>query len=128
MRIFVKVLLIPPHILSVTVLLMCVIGSYALRNSVFDVYTMAIVGLIGYLLLRARIPLTPIILGLVLGETLEKEFRTAMVLSEGSYNIFYTSPAAMGFFIAALVVVALHLRASRNERMAAAMKANEQEV
>lgn len=127
-RIFVKVLLIPPHLLAVVVLLLCVIGSYALRNSVFDVYTMILIGLIGYLLLRGRIPLTPIILGLVLGETLEKEFRTAMILSEGSYDIFYTSPAAMGFFIAALAVVVLQLRASRNDKLAAVVKANEQEV
>jgi putative tricarboxylic transport membrane protein len=125
-RLFVKILLIPPHLLAVAVLLMCVIGSFALRNSVFDVYTMAIVGLIGYLLLRARIPLTPIILGLVLGETLEKEFRTAMILSEGSYDIFYTSPVAMAFFALTLLVVILQLRANARVRLAG--RASEQKA
>ncbi|MBI3433782.1 MAG: tripartite tricarboxylate transporter permease [Proteobacteria bacterium] len=115
-RIFVKALIIPPHMLAVAIILMCVIGSYALRNSVFDVYTMAIIGLIGYLLVRVRIPLTPIILGLVLGPTLEREYRTAIILSEGNYDIFYTSWPAMGFFALSALVLAMHVRSTLRER------------
>lgn len=118
-RIFVKALIIPPHLLAVAILLMCVIGSYALRNSVFDVYTMAVIGLIGYLLLRVRIPLTPIVLGMVLGPTLEREFRTALILSEGRLDIFYTSPTAMLFFALSLLVVIMHAWGSLRERRAA---------
>lgn len=118
-RIFVKALIIPPHLLAVVILLTSAIGSYALRNSVFDVYTMAVVGLIGYLLLRARIPITPIILGLVLGPTLEREFRTAIILSEGRLDIFYTSAPAVLFFALSLLVVALHVRGSLRARRAA---------
>jgi putative tricarboxylic transport membrane protein len=118
-RLFVKALIIPPHLLAVAILLTCVIGSYALRNSVFDVYTMAVIGLIGYLLIRARIPITPIILGLVLGPTLEREFRTAIILSEGRLDIFYTSIPAMLFFALSLLVVVLHVRGTLRERRAA---------
>ena len=49
---------------------------------------LAAAGLMGYLLIRARIPITPVVLGLVLGPTLEKEYRTAVILSEGQYDIF----------------------------------------
>jgi TctA family transporter len=97
-RAFVHVLRVPQHILAVVVAILCVIGSFAIRNSFVDVYVMIGIGLLGYLLLRARIPVTPIILGLVLGPTLEREFRTALILSEGSLNIFYTSMPAMLFF------------------------------
>ncbi len=115
-RFFVKILLVPAHLLTVAIAIMCVIGSYAVRNSVFDVYTMAAVGLMGYLLMRARIPITPVVLGLVLGETLEKEYRTAVILSDGHYDIFYKSPTAMGFFALALIVVGLHAWGNRREK------------
>jgi putative tricarboxylic transport membrane protein len=118
-RFFVKILLVPAHLLGVVVAVMCVIGAYAIRNSVFDVYTMAFAGLMGYLLMRARIPVTPVVLGLVLGPTLEKEYRTAMILSEGSYEIFYTSLPALLFFGLALLVIVLQLVSSMRERGAA---------
>lgn len=116
-RLFVKILLVPPHLLTVAITVMCVIGAYAIRNSVFDVYTMAAVGLMGYLLMRARIPVTPVVLGLVLGPTLEREYRTAMILSEGNYDIFYTSVPAMIFFALALLVIALQATTSFRERL-----------
>ena len=114
-RFFVKILLVPPHLLTIAVAVMCVIGAYAIRNSVFDVYTMAAVGLMGYLLMRARIPITPVVLGLVLGPTLEKEYRTAIILSEGKYDIFYTSLPAMLFFGLALLVIVLQIVSSVRE-------------
>jgi putative tricarboxylic transport membrane protein len=127
-RIFVKILMVPPHLLTVAITVMCVIGTYAIRNSVFDVYTMAAVGLMGYLLLRARIPVTPVVLGLVLGETLEKEYRTAIILSEGHYNIFYMSPVAMLFFGLALLVIVLQLVSTMRENKAARMTAQKESV
>ncbi len=106
-RIFVRVLQIPAHMLGVGIIVMCGLGAFAIRNSVFDVYTMGVIGLGAYFLMLARIPVTPVILGLVLGPTLEREFRTAMILSEGKFNIFYTSPAAMIFFALAILIFVL---------------------
>jgi len=124
-RLFVKILLVPPHLLSVAVMVMCVIGSFAIRNSVFDIYTLAATGLLGYLLLRARIPVTPVVLGLVLGPTLEKEYRTAMIMSEGHYEPFYTSPTALLFFGLALLVIILQARASMSDRARARVSEKE---
>jgi putative tricarboxylic transport membrane protein len=67
---------------------------------------MAIIGVAAYLLVAVRIPITPIILGMVLGPNLENEFRTAMMLSEGKLDIFYTSPTVIIFLsLAALVII-----------------------
>jgi putative tricarboxylic transport membrane protein len=125
-RFFVKILLVPPHLLGVAITVMCVIGTYAIRNSVFDVYTMAAIGLMGYLLMRAGISVTPVVLGLVLGETLEKEYRTAIILSEGHYDIFYKSPTAMAFFALALGVIGLQVWG--NMRAKARLRAKEREA
>jgi putative tricarboxylic transport membrane protein len=105
-RVFVHVLRVPRDILAVVVLVLCTIGAYSIRNSPFDIYSMAVIGVAAYVLVAVRIPITPIILGMVLGPTLENEFRTAMMLSEGNSDIFYTSPTVIVFFsLAALVIV-----------------------
>ncbi|MFW6077962.1 MAG: tripartite tricarboxylate transporter permease, partial [Hyphomicrobiales bacterium] len=115
-RAFVHVLRVPQHILAVIVSVLCVIGAFAIRNSFVDVYMMIGIGLIGYLLMRARIPVTPVILGLVLGPTLESEFRTALILSEGDLNIFYQSMPAMMFFGLTMLIIVIQFIASARVR------------
>lgn len=108
-RFFVQILRVPPQILALAIMLMCVVGVFAIRSSFVDVAMMLCIGLIGYGLLRARIPITPIVLGLVLGPTLENQFRRAMILAdaEGSYALFYASPAALFFFALTALVLGL---------------------
>lgn len=106
-RLFVHVLRVPPRLMAVLIIVLCGIGAFTVRNSIFDIYTMAVVGLLAYAVIKAEIPVTPIILGLVLGPTLEGEFRTAMNLSGGDLAIFYTSPTALLFFGLAAFIIAL---------------------
>lgn len=106
-RWFVKVMSVPAHLMAVVIIVMCVLGSYAIRNSIFDVYLMTIMGLIGYLLQRLRIPVAPVVLGLVLGSTLENQYRTALILNEGSYQGFLDSSVALGFFILTALMIAM---------------------
>jgi putative tricarboxylic transport membrane protein len=108
-RIFVHVLKIPRQTLAICVLILCTIGAYSVRSSAFDIYTMGIIGFFAYILIALRVPITPIILGMVLGPTLENEFRTAMMLSGGSYEIFLTSPTSLTFFALALSIIGLQL-------------------
>jgi len=108
-RLFVHVLRVPPRLMAVLIIVLCGIGAFTVRNSIFDIYTMAIVGLLAYAVIKAEIPVTPIILGLVLGPTLEGEFRTAMNLSGGDLAIFYTSPTALFFFGLAAFIIALQV-------------------
>lgn len=107
-RLFVKALHVPHHLLAVAIMVLCVVGSYSIRNSMFDVGAMIVIGFFGYLLHKARIPLTPILLGLVLGPAMEREFRTAMIMSSDDSSIFYTSPTALLFFAFALIVIFKH--------------------
>lgn len=107
-RAFVNLLRIPAHLLAVGILVMCGVGSFAIRNSFLDVYMMTGVGLIGYLLMRARIPITPIILGLVLGPTMERELRTALILSEGDLSTLFSSTPALVLYALTIAVVSLH--------------------
>jgi putative tricarboxylic transport membrane protein len=115
-RVFVRVLNVPPHLLAVCIIVLCGLGSYAIRNSIFDVYLMAIMGLFGYVLQRMRIPVAPVVLGLVLGETLEKQYRTALILSEGSHRIFLESGVALFFFALTALTVGLQVLSSAYRR------------
>lgn len=108
-RFFVHVLKIPREMLAVVVLVLCAIGAYSIRNSAFDIYAMGVIGVLAYVFVALRVPITPIILGMVLGPTLENEFRTAMMLSGGKADIFLTSPIALLFFALALLVVGLQV-------------------
>lgn len=108
LRAFVRALLIPPQILALCILVMCVVGSFAIRNTLFDVGVMMIIGLVGYILMKVRIPVTPIVLGLILGPVLERESRTAMVMSEDKLSIFYTSVPSVLFLGLAALVIGLH--------------------
>jgi putative tricarboxylic transport membrane protein len=115
-RLFVSVLRVPSHLLAVCILVLCVIGAYAIRNSIFDVYLMATLGLLGYVLQRLRIPLAPVVLGLVLGSTLEQQYRTALILSEGSYRIFIESAFAVSFFALILMLIAWQIWSALRRR------------
>ena len=108
-RLFVHALRVPPHLLSAGILVMCAVGSFAIRNTLFDVGVMMVIGFFGYMLLRVRIPVAPILLGLVLGPTLERSTRTALIMSEGHLDIFYTSLPALLFFGLALLVIGGHV-------------------
>jgi putative tricarboxylic transport membrane protein len=118
-RMFVRVLRVPPHLLSVCILVMCVLGSYAIRNSLFDVYLMSIMGLLGYILLRLHIPIAPVVLGLVLGGTLETQYRTALILGEGSYQGFIDSKVAVFFFGLIIVTLSMQAWTARRKRLKA---------
>ena len=118
-RIFVRVLRIPRHVLAVCIIVMCVLGSYAIRNSIFDVYLMGAMGLFGYVLQRLRIPIAPVVLGLVLGETLEREYRTALILSEGSHRIFVSSAPAVVFLLLTALTVGWQIWSAMRTRVRA---------
>jgi putative tricarboxylic transport membrane protein len=119
-RWFVRVMSVPAHVMSLVIMVMCVLGSYAIRNSIFDVYLMAIMGLIGYVLKRLSIPVAPVVLGLVLGGTLENTYRTALILNEGSYQGFLDSTVALVFFALTLLMIGGQMWSSRRKGASAA--------
>lgn len=117
---FVRLLRIPPRLMAVGIIVMCALGSFAIRNSFLDIVMMTGIGLAGHLLAKARIPVTPIVLGLVLGPTLEREFRTAAIMSEGDYGVFFSSAPAAVLYGLTLLVVGAHMARQLRARSGAA--------
>jgi TctA family transporter len=92
--IFVNLLRIPYAYLYPAILVFCVLGVYAVDNSVVDVWIMAATGALGYVLRKFEFEVAPIVLGLVLSPMLETALRQSLAMSSGSYAIFFGRPIA----------------------------------
>ncbi|MBR5617682.1 MAG: RsmE family RNA methyltransferase, partial [Oscillospiraceae bacterium] len=98
-RVFSKVLSVPKVILTPIIFALCIIGSFAMKNSLFDVWVMLIAGVVGYFLGKAKVPTSPAILGLILGPMAEKNFRTALLKSGGDPSVFFSTVICWFFII-----------------------------
>ena len=85
---------VPRSALIPIVLMACVIGSFAINNTVFDVGVMLVMGIIGWLMEENGFPVAPAILGIVLGEMVEFNFITSMIKAKGDLAIFFSRPIA----------------------------------
>jgi len=101
-RVFVKVLSVPPWILLPGVCMVSFVGIYSLSGSYFDLVLMIAFGLLGYFLRKLNVPTVPIILGILLGNHMEDSLRRAMVLSGGDWKYLFQSGISIGFWIAAV--------------------------
>ncbi|MEO7412293.1 MAG: tripartite tricarboxylate transporter permease [Opitutaceae bacterium] len=119
LRTFGWMLKLPRSIILIAVLIFSVVGSFSLRNSIFDVYVMAAFGLVGYFLEAKRMPLAPLILGLILGPMVEENFRTGLIKTEGSLLPFFTRPicAALVLLMAGAFSSPYLLRMIRNRKV-----------
>lgn len=114
----VQVLRVPQHLITPIVFVLCAVGSFAIAGRLFDVYVMLVFGLIGFGLRHYGYPMAPLVLGIVLGDLLEKNLRRALVLSDGDLSPFFTRPiagtvAALIFATIAWKLWALYGRRSR---------------
>ncbi len=89
-----RILLVPRNILMPVILVFCLVGSFAINNTVFDVGVMLVGGLVAYLLEENGFPVAPTILGVVLGPMLEENFITSMIKSDGNLLGFFARPIA----------------------------------
>ncbi|MBW0171226.1 MAG: tripartite tricarboxylate transporter permease [Hydrogenophaga sp.] len=90
----VQVLRVPQHLITPIVFVLCTVGSFAIAGRLFDVYVMLAFGLIGFGLRHYGYPMAPLVLGIVLGDLLEKNLRRALILSDGNLSPFFTRPIA----------------------------------
>ena len=89
--------------------ILCVVGSYAVRNSIFDVVVMIVFGLIGWLMQRVSTPVAPVVFGLILGPLLEEYIRRALIVN-GDWSVYFTRPISaslIGIAILALLYPAM---------------------
>ena len=87
-----RMLRVPKNILMPAILMFCIIGSFAINNTVFDIGTMLVMGVAGYFLETAGYPVAPIVLGLVLGPILEQNFMTSMIKLDWDLPLFFSRP------------------------------------
>ncbi len=90
--IWVQLLKIPYRILMPLILLFCLIGSYSVTNSTFDVTLMIFFGGVGYLMRKFGFEAAPLVLAFVMGPLLEQNLRQSLLISGGSFSIFVTRP------------------------------------
>lgn len=104
-RLWVQLLKVPRPYLFAGIAIFALLGSYALNTSTFDVQVAIAIGVVGFLFRRYGMPITPLILGLILGPNLELQFRRALQISAGDYGTLYATPLSKVLYIVLIVVI-----------------------
>ncbi|WP_163264032.1 tripartite tricarboxylate transporter permease [Chelativorans alearense] len=108
-KLLVRVLLVPREKLMPVVYVLCVVGSFAITQRMFDVYVMIAFGLIGFVLREMRYPMAPLVLGIVLGDLLDVNLRRGLLLSDGDVTPFFTRPISAVLFAITAVTILMSL-------------------
>lgn len=107
-KFLIQVLRVPTTIITPMLFVLCTVGTFALASRLFDVWTMLLFGLLGFVLRQYRFPVAPLVLGIVLGDLMEKSLRRGLVLSDGDLTPFVTRPISA--VLAAVIVFIVLLR------------------
>jgi putative tricarboxylic transport membrane protein len=102
-RFFVKILNWPYSVLGPIILVLCVVGGFAMRNNPFDMWMVLVFGIIGYFLNRYKYPFAPLIVGLVLGDLVETSFRRTLMLQDYQFLPIFSRPIASSILIFAVL-------------------------
>jgi putative tricarboxylic transport membrane protein len=114
---WVQVLRVPYKVLFPLILLFCLIGAYSINNSTFDAAVMVVFGVLGYLMRKYKYEGAPMVLAFVLGPMLENSLRQSLLISDGSFLVFFTRPiAAAGMIVTILMLVSSIIPSLRRRR------------
>jgi putative tricarboxylic transport membrane protein len=105
--VFARLIRIDQRVMIPVILFLCMIGSYSVRYSLFDMYVALIFGCVGYLFEKVRIPLSPILLGIVLGTLSEQNLRRSMIISHDDPMIFLQRPISLALTLGAVATVVI---------------------
>lgn len=119
--ILVRVLAIPGRILYPVVLGLSFVGAYAIANSTIDFYLLVIFGLMGYVMKKIKIPTAPLILAVIVGNTMEQSFRQALRISDGDLHIFAESNLALTLIALTVLSVAYPMIKSQLSKLRQSM-------
>ena len=103
--VFAKLISFPKKYLIPAILVFGLVGSYAISNSIFDIWVLIISGIVGFVFRKIGLPIAPIILGMILGPLFESNFRRALMLSGGNWATFVQRPISLAFLIVVVVVL-----------------------
>lgn len=123
-KIFTQISRISKKFLYPIIFILCIVGSYGINNSIFDVIIMVISGIIGYFMEKLEFPSSPIVLALILGPMAESNLRRSLVMSQGDYSTFFTRPFSLLFIVLAMMTLflpiikrILNTRVKRNKNL-----------
>ena len=108
-----KILVIRRERLMPVIFVLCVIGSYAIQQRMFDVWVMVIFGILGFILRRMNYPMAPLVLGIVLGDIFDKSFRRSWVITDGDFMFYFTRPISVVLMSFCLITVLMSLTPTR---------------
>ena len=104
-KFFVNVTKVPTQVPVPVLVTLCIIGSYAVNNTTFDALLMILIGLFGYYMKKLDFPLTPMVIAIVLGPLAESNMRRALIISQGSWMIFFQKPISCFFILVAVFIL-----------------------
>lgn len=109
LRGIVQVMKLPTQVMMILITLLCMVGGFAIRNSFADLGMTLLLGGMGYLMTLIRIPVAPLVFGLILGPLMEENLRRTLILSRGSLAVFVERPISATILFLILLVIALPL-------------------
>jgi putative tricarboxylic transport membrane protein len=104
-KMFSRIVEIPKKIIIPLIIFLSLVGSYSMNNSMFDVFVTIAFGIIGYFMIKAEIPQSPVVLSIILGPMAETNLRKSVLMYEGSYSFLYTRPITVLFLALAIISV-----------------------
>lgn len=114
-RLFAKVLSLPKNVITTLIFVLAIIGSYSMRNNLFDIWITIIFGILGYFMNKYQYPIPPVLLGIILGPMVESNLGRALLISHGSYTVFFTRPISVFFIVIIVFSLVSAYRSSKKE-------------
>jgi putative tricarboxylic transport membrane protein len=120
MRWWVKVIEVPRAVLSPCIVALCFVGAYSVSGNLWDVGTVLVFGIVGYLMRKLNFPVTPAVLALILGNVVETNYRRMLLISDGNLVQPLSDPIVLVLLALALITfivpIVRHMRAGRAAR------------
>ena len=113
-NLLVRILQVPQTLVMPVVFVLCVVGSFAIASRFFDIYVMLAFGIIGFFLRQLNYPMAPLVLGIVLGDLLDKNLRRGLTLSDGDLSPFFTRPISFVMFCLVAATILMNVPAFTN--------------
>ena len=114
-KLFAQVNRIPMQAMIPVLFVLCVVGVFVANNSMFDVKIILVFGALAYVAGKLKLPVTPLLLGIVLGPMAEQNCRRALALSKGSCLIFFQKPISLFFIILVVITIVMFVVKNRKE-------------
>ncbi len=105
---FARIATLRPKVLMPIVSVICLVGVYSVRNSLFDIGVMIVLGILGFFLRKWKFPIAALVIGLVLGPMMETSFRQTVMSFESNYRLILERPIVLGLLLVMAVFMIIN--------------------